>query len=671
MRGQSRSLAVTSNGGQIPRELKGVVQKSDRLRGIFLAAGIPLEDPPLEIASKGREAVITYFRDREHGFLPLNELKIILVGHGSCGKTSLVKRVFNETFDPHESQTHGINIRSQVLQTTKGSSIKANFWDFGGQEIMHATHQLFLSKRSLYILVLDGRKEEDAEYWLQHIQSFGGDSPIMVVLNKIDEHPAFDVNRRFLISKYPSIIDFYRLSCANNTGIPEFAASICDHLDAISILQTRWPPSWFQVKQRLEEVEEAVISVGEYSSICSRFGVTDHSSQETLVDFLHDLGVILHYRDLPLLDTHVLDPRWVTEAVYRIINSKALAQQKGVLRLEQLPSVLSANAGGQFSYTPDKYDYIIELMLKFELCYRLDDNAILVPDLLDIQEPESELRHDAALRFVFHYQYLPKSIMPRFMVRMNRDISGGATWRTGVELRDKGFNTQAIVKADEKAKTITVAVTGDQKRDYLSVIRKVIRDINLSFEKLEVTELVPLPDAPLVMLDYNELIGYELAGRDEYFVGRIRQGYNVQTLLNGIEDRGMRVGYRPQTMINVQGDFFASAASGAGAQVLVDSKGGDKVKEYQPHLVEKVLTYFAGFGFLGVVCFLLVRNQPLADKNLVVFVRILLSLVVAVFGATLPGLLKIDLTSKKGIAIRSTGALALFVLAFLFTPKVL
>jgi internalin A len=32
-----------------------------------------------------------------------------------------------------------------------------NVWDFGGQEIMHATHQFFLTRRSLYLLVLSGR----------------------------------------------------------------------------------------------------------------------------------------------------------------------------------------------------------------------------------------------------------------------------------------------------------------------------------------------------------------------------------------------------------------------------------------------------------------------------------------------------------------------------------
>jgi GTPase SAR1 family protein len=43
-------------------------------------------------------------------------------------------------------------------------------WDFGGQEIMHGTHQFFLSHRSLYLVVLDGRHDrakQDAEYWLK------------------------------------------------------------------------------------------------------------------------------------------------------------------------------------------------------------------------------------------------------------------------------------------------------------------------------------------------------------------------------------------------------------------------------------------------------------------------------------------------------------------------
>ena len=66
-----------------------------------------------------------------------------------------------------------------------------NVWDFGGQEIMHSTHQFFLTERSLYLVVLNGRdglEDEDAHYWLKMVESFGEGSPAIVVLNKIKEH---------------------------------------------------------------------------------------------------------------------------------------------------------------------------------------------------------------------------------------------------------------------------------------------------------------------------------------------------------------------------------------------------------------------------------------------------------------------------------------------------
>jgi hypothetical protein len=51
-------------------------------------------------------------------------------------------------------------------------------------------------------------------------------------------------------------------------------------------------------------------------------------------------------------------------------------------------------------------------------------------------------------------------------------------------------------------------------------------------------------------------------------------------------------------------------------------------------------------------------TQPIADPNLVVALRILLSLRIALLGASVPGMLRVDLTTKKGIAIRAIATLA-------------
>ncbi|MBE9593850.1 MAG: TIR domain-containing protein, partial [Proteobacteria bacterium] len=290
--------------------------------------------------------------------------------------------------------------------------------------------------------------------------------------------------------------------------------------------------------------------------MCTNEKITEETSQDTLLDFLNDLGVILHFKDFELLDTNVLEPKWVTNAVYRIINSEELAECSGLLRLELLNKILAQKKEKgkprffdkilkhekeiEFYYPREKYSFIIDLMKKFELCYAINGETVLLPDLLEVQEPEFDFDYDAALKFVIDYDFLPRSVMPRFIVKMHKDIKS-VQWRTGVVLEAEVFHSTAVIKADERDERIYIYVDGEQKRDYFSTIRKTFRDINDSFEKLEAKEMVPLQDNDEISIEYEELIGYELEGRDEYFIGKLRKGYSVKKLLNGIEKEEERI----------------------------------------------------------------------------------------------------------------------------------
>jgi hypothetical protein len=66
---------------------------------------------------------------------PLNEGKLILVGRGEVGKTSLVKRLVADQFHRDESTTQGIKITTWTLSSGT-EKLRLNVWDFGGQEIM-------------------------------------------------------------------------------------------------------------------------------------------------------------------------------------------------------------------------------------------------------------------------------------------------------------------------------------------------------------------------------------------------------------------------------------------------------------------------------------------------------------------------------------------------------
>jgi small GTP-binding protein len=112
-----------------------------------------------------------------------------------------------------------------------------NIWDFGGQEIMHATHEFFLTTRTLYVLVLDGQADEAGnrlEYWLRLIEAFGKGSPVIVVRNKVDLEQRLELGLAELGERYPSIKikAFVETSCKMGQGIDGLKGEIRRLIDA-------------------------------------------------------------------------------------------------------------------------------------------------------------------------------------------------------------------------------------------------------------------------------------------------------------------------------------------------------------------------------------------------------------------------------------------------------
>ncbi len=430
----------------------------------------PLISPPYELAVQGIEAICEYFVSAKEGTRTVGQVKIILVGEGASGKTSLTRCLREERFNAHEETTHGIRIKEWKLDTGD-RSLRCNLWDFGGQEIMHATHQFFLSRRSLYVLVLDGRRDERPEYWLRYIESFGGGSPVLVVLNKYDTNPGFDLNRPFLKKKYPFIVDFFRTSCRTGNGIRAFRQALEEELGKVPLTRNEWPESWFRAKERLEELNDPCISYEDCEALCREAGVSGEISRQVLVDFLHDLGIVIHFTEFDLADNHVLDPKWVTEAVYKIINAPSIAERKGLFRKDDLREILRYQEGDTYHYQWRDHGYFIELMRKFELCYELEDGEVLIPDLLEVSEPAFAFDDRDALRFLLKYEdFLPPSVMPRFIVKRHKEIKDRLRWRTGVVLAHAQLDAKAVVRADNEARQIHITVTGRERKVYLALI---------------------------------------------------------------------------------------------------------------------------------------------------------------------------------------------------------
>jgi len=474
----------------------------------------------------------------------LNEAKLILVGRGAVGKTSIVNRLMYNRFDPNETKTEGINITEWKVQLNGKEDARLNIWDFGGQEIMHATHQFFLTQRSLYLLVLNGREggeDADAEYWLRLIASFGVESPVIVVLNKIKTHP-FDLNRRGLQQKYPNIRDLIKTDCSDGTGVAELRQVIERETDRLEHLRDAFPAAWFSIKDQLAETKKNYLTFDQYRKVCRELGEHEQAGQEALAGYLHNLGIVLNFKDDPRLqDTHVLNPHWVTNGIYKILNSAKLEKQQGEIRLHDLAEILAAEG-----YPATMRRFIFDLMKKFELCFSFpdDDSHYLIPELLDKQEPAetSGFNPELCLNFQYHYPVLPEGLLPRFVVRTHVLSEGLARWRTGVILAFEGC--RALVKADVQDKKVFIYVSGpaNARRRLLAVIRSDFERIHRDIRNLQPQEMVPLPDYPNAVVPYEKLLAMEQAGINkfpEFADGKVIE-VNVPEMLNGVDLEGTR-----------------------------------------------------------------------------------------------------------------------------------
>lgn len=519
-------------------------------------------------AAKPDEILKYYFRTRGGERRPLNEAKLILVGRGAVGKTSIVNRLVHKTFKD-EKKTEGIKITEWPLKVgRKKEDVRLNVWDFGGQEIMHATHQFFLTERSLYLLVLSGREgaeDAEAEYWLKLIQSFGGDSPVVVVLNKIKEHP-FDVNRSALEQKYPFIREFIKTDCKagkDGLGITQLRRVVERETDRLEHLRDAFPASWFSIKDRLAGMKKNYLSFEEYRKECAKLGEEDPKAQESLAFYLHSLGIALNYKDdARLKDTHVLNPHWVTKGIYKILNARKLEEQKGVIRLGDLPGILDRK-----SYPAEMHGFLLALMKKFELCFGLPgkESDYLIPELLSKQEPKEarDFKPEECLNFQYGYPVLPEGLLPRFIVRTHVLSDETPRWRTGVILGLE--SNSALVKADAQERRVFINIKGPVagRRRLLSIIRANFDRMHADIPKLQPAEIVPLPRRPGEYVTYKELLTWEEKGKQKFekVVEENVIDLDVQELLNGVEVKAERAparGARPDVKAPRAARIFVS-----------------------------------------------------------------------------------------------------------------
>ncbi len=498
--------------------------------------------------AKPAEILDYYFNTRGNEGRALREVKVIFVGRGEVGKSSMVDALQGKPFVKNRPRTDGISITSLPVKLADGKA-ELTLWDFGGQEIMHGTHQFFMTHRSLYVVMVDGRHDrgkQDAEYWLRLARAFGGDSPMLVVMNRQKHHP-FDIDREAVASKHGVDLEhFFRTDCASRQTIKPLKAAILKEAARMLEAEERFPARCWDVKTRLaamKENGEDYFSEDCYQEICKQYGVEEEEEQKKLLRRLADLGTVVSFPDeVKLSELSVLNPEWATDGIYRVVTNEPLREVKhGLLTRRKLREVLPKDRWPK----PLHVNYVMDLMEKFDLCFPVDGNdQMLVPELLPDQTPPlGDWEPEKGLVFQYQYPILPHGVLPRFITRTHHLSEGRDRWRTGVVLADDG--AEARLQADYEKHTITVWLRGQYigaRRALLKVIRSHFESIHAYIKALSPMEMVAVPGHPEVLVSYRDAILDERDGKTQIrvTVNRERVDQPLSDLLNGVETRKER-----------------------------------------------------------------------------------------------------------------------------------
>jgi len=419
------SLNISNN---LIEQLPWQISKLDKLKSLSIV-GNPLSfdvklNLPDVMVGEDLQALLKYLSFSPSRDQSCMRMKLMLVGQENVGKTSIAKclkkeiipvsKKFRQTiglgtkksktptlmeseaFTPSGAinplnttlniSTDGINMDDWRPPTEDQSPpVTFSIWDFAGQEVYYSTHQFFISSRSVFIVVFDMSLYNPDEtsrvpYWLQCIEAFGGNSPIILVGTHLDELPSgtevaqisADIHNKYF-TKFPNLKLFLPVSCKSGKNINKLQNHIVKLGKTEKKLGDLYSRAYFQLESLILSEREMnsppIITFQEFSEMAISCGIPSASIPHA-ADFLKELGIIVYFDDLKSgLDQFIfIDPPWLTRLMATIITSKPNFVQSGVLEQNNLHQIWKAPDFPQYLH-----HVLLAILQKFEIIHPLPD----------------------------------------------------------------------------------------------------------------------------------------------------------------------------------------------------------------------------------------------------------------------------------------------------------
>ncbi|MGH3912266.1 MAG: COR domain-containing protein [Pseudonocardiaceae bacterium] len=464
--------------------------------------GNPLASPPPEIVAGGTESILAFLRARADEGASQWVSKLLVVGEGGVGKTSLIKALAGDEHDRGEPTTHGLQIRPLYFDHPSQPSVRIRLstWDFGGQQIYHATHQFFLTNRSLFLLLWNSRlgwEQGRLPYWLDIITARAPGSPIILVATHIEGRPVdlpIDDFRR----EYPMIIKDISVDSESRHGVEALYAQLIEEAAKLPLMGVKWPTVWLAAAESLRNSADKHVTPQRMWQIMVTTGLRDTAQQQHLAEALHHLGDILYYHeDRELSQTVILRPEWVSEYISKVLDSPQVATAEGLLTRHHMRELW-------WDLSPNLQEHFLGMMDKYDLSYRVDesttDDVSLVverppwnpPHFQDQWDAIGNLGNTQEIRVLYRLNTMPPGIPTWFIARSHR-FSKKTHWRTGALLQHTDGRHLALARADRHRNIVELTVRGPSPAAFFSILDDGLNRTLERFPGLNIVRQVPCP----------------------------------------------------------------------------------------------------------------------------------------------------------------------------------
>ncbi|XP_076084462.1 uncharacterized protein LOC143055213 [Mytilus galloprovincialis] len=236
-------------------------------------------------------------------------------------------------------------------------------WDFAGQKDFYATHQVFLSKHAVFLLVTDSLEFSTAEdqgidfegsaqyvsFWFDAIHCYWSttkqgrlDPPIIVVCTNEDKlkepserekrQKQFKENLRKILNnqeKKGHLRNIYFISNTEDTDIvfEEIRKDISRQAMDMEDWGKDCPLKWLLFQQVLLKLKDNNVPISSTNALLKiakhkDIDISEDNEVKQCLQYCHDMGTVVYFDEENLADHVILDPKWLIKALRCLVSDK-------------------------------------------------------------------------------------------------------------------------------------------------------------------------------------------------------------------------------------------------------------------------------------------------------------------------------------------------------------